>query len=129
MDPNLSISSCLIFVGLSVALFLLFPPSWTGPSKRSGVQLSRNARWILAGLSVSLLLLLFPPFWYGNQYGIGTRQWHFVLDSRLTTWDGGRAPREGAVDLLMLFLELFVVGVGMGAAWYLSTSLQGQDEA
>jgi len=52
--------------------------------KRSSVRLSLNARWILAGLSVSLLLLLFPPFWYGNGHQWGMRQWHFFLDSRYT---------------------------------------------
>jgi hypothetical protein len=83
-------------------------------------RLSSTARWILAGLSLALALLLFPPFWYGNQYWIGARQWHFVLDSRLTTWDGGRAPRQGALDLPLLFLEFLGVGVGMGAAWYLT---------
>jgi hypothetical protein len=92
-------------------------------------RLSSNARWILAGLSLALVLLLFPPFWYGNQYGVGVRQWHFVLDSRLTTWDGGRAPRKGAVDLPMLLIEFLVVGVGIGAAWYVSTSLQDPDDA
>lgn len=83
-------------------------------------RLPSTARWILAGLSLALVLLLFPPFWYGTLYGVGARQWHFVLDSRLTTWDGGRAPRQGALDLPLLVLEFLGVGVGMGAAWYLT---------
>jgi hypothetical protein len=92
-------------------------------------RLSSNARWLFAGLSLALVLLLFPPFWYGNHYWLGARQWHFFLDSRLTTWDGGRAPRQGAVDLPLLVLEFAIVGVGIGTAWYVSTFLRDQDKA
>ena len=119
MDPNLSISENLIFVGLvvglSVSVFLVFPPFWAGSFKRSGV------RWTLVGLSLSLLLLLFPPFWYGGPYTMQARQWHFFLDSWQTTPEGGRTPRPGVVDFPMLSLEFLVVGVGVGTAWYLTT--------
>jgi hypothetical protein len=89
------------------------------------LSLSNNARWILAGLSLALVLLLFPPFWYAPGHGADKRQWHFFLDSGWTSFSGER-ELEGAVDLPMLLLEFLVGGVGVGAAWYLSTSLRGQ---
>src|SRR5215204_2084108 len=96
--------------------------------KRRGKRLSRNARWTLVGLSLSLLLLLFPPFWYGRLYPgaqLESRQWHFFLDSQIRMDDTGLRGNEGEVDLSMLFLEVLIGGVGIGSAWYASTSLQG----
>lgn len=74
-------------------------------------QLSSNSHWILAGLSLSLLLMLFPPFWYHIPDGAGLRQWHFFLDSQFN-------QRHGEVDLAMIFLELLIVWIAMGVAWY-----------
>jgi hypothetical protein len=80
-------------------------------------RLSSNARWILAGLSIALVLLLYPPFWHGSHGG--QRRWHFVLEKR-----GQRAH----VDVSMLLLEFLVVGIGVTAAWYVSTSLRDHEK-
>jgi hypothetical protein len=102
--------------------------------------MSVQQKWILSSLIGGLLLLLFPPFLYGPS-GAG-RQWHFVLDSRYTSYTTTHCyerirdepypysariaaflakctkdkkverGQEGKVDVVVLLLELTILGVG-----------------
>jgi hypothetical protein len=103
--------------------------------------MSGQQKWILGGVIGGLLLLLFPPFLYGPS-GAG-RQWHFVLDSRHTSYTTTQCyerikdephpysarieaflakctkdkqverGQEGKVDVVVLGLELTLLGGGV----------------
>ena len=64
---------------------------------------------------VSFLILLFPPFYYPD---FSQRQWHSLLDSRFRVSRGFRGNQEGHLDINMLLLELVLLGVSAGAAYY-----------
>ena len=104
--------------------------------------MSRQQKWILSGFIGGLLVLLFPPFLYGPS-GAASRQWHFVLDSRRTSYTTTHCyerirdepypysarieaflanctkdkkverGQEGKVDVVLLLLELTLLGAGV----------------